>query len=84
MTDKTKNLIENNNCAWMSKDQLNGLNLTVGDSVEMAGISATVYDIDYVDSHNCWVVRFDAAGKKQEVPATKVVEALKTGKMVKK
>ena len=84
MTDKINNLLENNNCAYMAKDQLNGLNIAVGDSVEMGSIVATVDDIDYVDSHNCWVVRFSADGKSQEVPATQVIEAVASGKMVKK
>lgn len=82
MTDKINKLLEENGCAYMAKDQLAGLTLDVGDSVEMGGLTATVADIDYVGSHNCWVVRFNADGKTQEVPATKVVEAVASGKMV--
>jgi hypothetical protein len=79
--NRINQIIEENNGAYMSKDQLTGLNIDVNDNVKMAGITAAVTDIDYVDSHNCWVVRFNADGKTQEVPATKVVEAIKSGKM---
>jgi len=75
-----ENIIKENNAAWMSKDQLNGTP-AIGAKVKMAGIEAEIVDVDFVDSHNCWVVRFEAANGKQEVPATKVAEAIKSGKM---
>lgn len=65
----------------LTRDQLNGTP-EIGTKVKMMGIEATVESTDYVSSHNCWVLNFITTdGKKQQVPATKVAQAIKDGKM---
>ena len=78
--NKVTEIIKNDPVAWMYEKELAECP-QIGQSVAMGNITATVIDKNWVSSHGCWTLTFDANGKEQSISIHKVLDFIKSGKM---